>query len=40
MTNPDGTMAQGSDIQDFSKKYSMPIVSVEDIIDFRKDLNS
>ncbi|MFA7353824.1 MAG: 3,4-dihydroxy-2-butanone-4-phosphate synthase [Sulfurimonadaceae bacterium] len=40
ITNPDGTMAKGEDIKQFSKKYSMPIISVEDIINYRKDNKS
>lgn len=35
ITNPDGTMAKGSDITNFAKKYAMPILSVEDIIKYR-----
>ena len=37
ITNRDGTMAKDNDIKQFSKKYSMPIISVEDIINYRKD---
>lgn len=37
ITNPDGTMAKGSDITNFAKKYAMPILSVEDIIKYRKN---
>lgn len=36
ITNPDGTMAKEDDITKFSLKYSMPIISVEDIINYRK----
>ncbi|XPV69854.1 MAG: 3,4-dihydroxy-2-butanone-4-phosphate synthase [Halarcobacter sp.] len=36
ITNPDGTMAKDDDIKNFSIKYSMPIISVEDIINYRK----
>ena len=36
LTNSDGTMAKGDDIIKFSQKYSMPIISVEDIINYRK----
>lgn len=39
LTNPDGTMAKGKDIDVFSKKHSMPIVSVEDIINYRKEFS-
>ena len=40
LTNPDGTMAKGDDIVRFSLKYSMPIISVEDIIKYRKTLGN
>jgi len=39
LTNSDGTMTKGKDIEKFSKNYSMPIVSVEDIIRYRKHFN-
>ncbi|PHO11439.1 3,4-dihydroxy-2-butanone-4-phosphate synthase [Malaciobacter marinus] len=38
ITNSDGTMAKADDIQKVSKKYSMPILSVEDIINYRKEI--
>jgi len=37
ITNSDGTMAKGEDITKFSEKYSMPVISVQDIINYRKD---
>lgn len=37
ITNHDGTMAKDDDIKKFSEKYDMPIISVEDIINYRKD---
>lgn len=37
ITNHDETMAKGDDIKQFSEKYDMPIISVEDIINYRKD---
>nr|WP_228256045.1 3,4-dihydroxy-2-butanone-4-phosphate synthase [Malaciobacter halophilus] len=40
ITNSDGTMAKADDIQKVSKKYSMPILSVEDIINYRKEIAS
>lgn len=40
ITNHDGTMAKENDIREFSKKYSMPIISVEDIINYRKNYKS
>lgn len=39
LTNYDGTMVKGNGIDKFSKKHSMPIVSVEDIIKYRKHFN-
>ncbi|AXH10356.1 hypothetical protein CP960_11430 [Malaciobacter halophilus] len=36
ITNPDGTMAKGNQIKEFSKKYSMPVISVDDIIRYLK----
>jgi 3,4-dihydroxy 2-butanone 4-phosphate synthase len=36
LTNPNGTMAKEDDIKNFSKKHSMPIISVQDIIKYRK----
>ncbi|MBN2722738.1 MAG: 3,4-dihydroxy-2-butanone-4-phosphate synthase [Deltaproteobacteria bacterium] len=38
ITNPDGTMATGKDIDNFSKKHSMPIVHIPDIISYRQML--
>ncbi|QKF73232.1 3,4-dihydroxy-2-butanone-4-phosphate synthase [Aliarcobacter faecis] len=35
ITNEDGTMAKGEQIIDFAKKYSMPIISIEEIIEYR-----
>ncbi|MDO6826741.1 3,4-dihydroxy-2-butanone-4-phosphate synthase [Poseidonibacter sp. 1_MG-2023] len=37
ITNEDGTMAKGEDIEVFAKKHSMPILSVQDIISYKKD---
>jgi len=37
ITNIDGTMAKGEDIEVFAQKHSMPILSVQDIINYRKD---
>ncbi|WP_418180650.1 3,4-dihydroxy-2-butanone-4-phosphate synthase [Aliarcobacter lanthieri] len=36
ITNEDGTMAKGEQIIDFAKKYSMPIISIEEIIEYRR----
>lgn len=38
ITNEDGSMAKGEEIINFAKKYSMPIISIEEIIKYR--LNS
>ncbi len=35
LTNEDGTMAKGEQITNFAKKHSMPILSVQDIIEYR-----
>lgn len=35
ITNEDGSMAKGEEIINFAKKYSMPIISIEDIIEYR-----
>lgn len=35
ITNEDGSMAKGDEIINFAKKYSMPIISIEDIIEYR-----
>ena len=37
ITNEDGTMAKGEQITDFAKKYSMPIISIEEIIKYRQN---
>lgn len=36
LTNPDGTMAHGDEIEAFASKYEMPIVHISDIIEYRK----
>ncbi|MFV7790405.1 3,4-dihydroxy-2-butanone-4-phosphate synthase [Aliarcobacter lanthieri] len=36
ITNEDGTMAKGEQITDFAKKYSMPIISIQEIIEYRR----
>ncbi len=35
ITNEDGTMAKGEQIINFAKKYSMPIISIQEIIAYR-----
>ena len=39
ITKPDGTMARMPDVIKFSKEHSMPIVTIEDIIKYRKENN-
>jgi len=36
LTNPDGTMSVGDAIYDFASKHGFPIVSIDEIIDYRK----
>jgi 3,4-dihydroxy 2-butanone 4-phosphate synthase len=36
LTNPDGTMARLPEIVAFAKKNKMPVVTVDDLIDYRK----
>jgi 3,4-dihydroxy 2-butanone 4-phosphate synthase len=36
LTNPDGTMTVGDTIYDFAAKHGFPIVSIDEIIDYRK----
>ena len=42
LTNPDGTMARMPEIVDFAVKNGMPVVTVEDMVNYRKqvELNS
>lgn len=37
LTNPDGTMAVGDAIHAFAKQYGFPIVSIDEIIAYRKE---
>lgn len=39
VTLPDGTMARMPDVIEFSKEHDMPVVTIEDIIKYRKDNN-
>jgi 3,4-dihydroxy 2-butanone 4-phosphate synthase len=39
VTLPNGTMARMPDVIEFSKKHDMPVVTIEDIITYRKDNN-
>ena len=36
ITNPDGTMARFQELKVFSEKYGIPMVTVRDIIEYRK----
>ncbi len=36
LTNPDGTMARMPEIVDFAVKHAMPVVTVEDLVNYRK----
>ncbi len=36
ITNPDGTMARFPELKDFSEKYGIPMVTIQDIIEYRK----
>ena len=38
LTNPDGTMARGPEIRTFSEKHHMPVLTVENLVDFRKGM--
>ncbi|GBC62044.1 3,4-dihydroxy-2-butanone-4-phosphate synthase [Desulfonema ishimotonii] len=35
LTNPDGTMARLPQIADFARKHGMPVLTVEDLVDYR-----
>ncbi|MCG3691921.1 3,4-dihydroxy-2-butanone-4-phosphate synthase [Aliarcobacter butzleri] len=37
ITNEDGSMTKGEEIINFAKKYSMPIISIEEIIKYRQN---
>ena len=39
VTLPNGTMARMRDVIEFSKEHDMPVVTIEDIITYRKDNN-
>lgn len=38
LTNPDGTMARLPEIVAISEKYRMPLLTIEDLVDYRKKL--
>ena len=39
ITLPNGTMARMPDVIEFSKEHDMPVVTIEDIIQYRKENN-
>jgi 3,4-dihydroxy 2-butanone 4-phosphate synthase len=36
LTNDDGTMARAPEVVQFAKRYHMPVVTIEDIVEYRK----
>ncbi|WP_029898257.1 3,4-dihydroxy-2-butanone-4-phosphate synthase [Desulfohalovibrio reitneri] len=40
LTNPDGTMARGADIERFAQAHRMPILSVESVAEYRRATES
>ncbi|PSH03713.1 MAG: 3,4-dihydroxy-2-butanone-4-phosphate synthase [Acidobacteria bacterium] len=36
LTNPNGTMAKGADIDEFAKKHTMVIISIAELVKYRK----
>lgn len=36
LMNPDGTMTRGKQLQDFAKEHGLIIISIDDIIDYRR----
>lgn len=39
LTNPDGTMMRGEQVQEFSKQYNFPILTIDGLISYRKTHN-
>ena len=39
ITLPNGTMSRMPDVIEFSKEHDMPVVTIEDIIKYRKENN-
>lgn len=37
LMNPDGTMARGADVRRFADLHQLPLVSIDDVIRFRRD---
>ncbi|OCG31655.1 3,4-dihydroxy-2-butanone-4-phosphate synthase [Gilliamella sp. Fer2-1] len=40
LTNDDGTMARAPEVVKFAKQYHMPVVTIEDIVEYRNTLNA
>ncbi|WP_085247876.1 3,4-dihydroxy-2-butanone-4-phosphate synthase [Gilliamella mensalis] len=38
LTNDDGTMARAPEVVNFAKQYNMPVVTIEDIVEYRKSM--
>ncbi|MWP47629.1 3,4-dihydroxy-2-butanone-4-phosphate synthase [Gilliamella sp. Pas-s27] len=38
LTNDDGTMARAPEVVEFAKKYHMPVVTIEDIVEYRNSM--
>ncbi len=38
LMNEDGTMMRGQTVKDFSKTYALPIVTIEDLVEFRQKI--
>ncbi len=38
LMNPDGTMARGEQIAAFSKKHGMPMISVKELVEYRREI--
>ena len=36
LTNPDGSMARLPEVNAFAKEYAFPVVSVKDIVEYRR----
>lgn len=36
LMNPDGTMARGDDIEVFATRHGLPVITIEDLIDYRQ----
>lgn len=40
LTNDDGTMARAPEVVNFAKQHNMPVVTIEDIVEYRKTIKS